>query len=102
MARVDLSGFDELIRKAEDMKRRGAAGVQFREFFAADFMTENTDFSSIDDLVEASGISVKSLDDFRKIPEDFISRRTHFSNCDEMIKAATVMWTKRNLGFDEK
>lgn len=102
MARVDFSGFDELKRKAEDMKRKGTAGGQFKEFFSTDFMTENTEFSSIDDLVEASGISIRSLDDFREIPDDFISSRTHFSNCDEMIKAATVMWTKRNLGFDEK
>lgn len=102
MARVDFSGFDELKRKAEDTKRRGATGVQLKELFSTDFMIENTDFSSIDDLAEASGIPIKSLDDFRRIPEDFLSCRTHFSNWDEMLKAATVMWTKHNLGFDRK
>jgi hypothetical protein len=102
MVRVDFSGFDKLERKIEDMKHKGAAGVQLNELFSTDFMIENTDFSSIDDLAEASGISIKLLDDFRKIPEDFFSCRTHFSNWNEMLNAATVMWTKHNIGFDRK
>ena len=51
---VDLKGFDELKRKVADTKRKGEAGVQLNELFHPRFMTDYTDFRSIDDMAEAS------------------------------------------------
>lgn len=99
MVKIDTRGFDELERKSEEVERRGAAGVQLKELFPPNFMTQYSDFNSIDELVEASGITFESIEDFNKIPEQFIRSRTRFSNWNEMLNAASARWFARGLGL---
>jgi hypothetical protein len=103
---VDLKGFDELKRKVAETKRKvaetkrkGEAGVQLNELFHHGFMTDYTDFRSIDDMAEASGFDIKSVNDFDNIPESFFKSHTKFSCWGEMIRTATEQWVARNIGF---
>ena len=64
---VDLKGFDELRHRVEGIKRKGEAGVRLNELFHLDFMNKYTNFGSIDEMAEASGIEIKSMEDFNKI-----------------------------------
>lgn len=100
MVKIDTRGFDELERKAKEAERRGAAGIQLKELFPPNFMTEYSDFKTIDEMVEASGIAFKSIEDFNDIPEQFIRNRTRFSSWKEMLNAATARWVGRSLGLD--
>lgn len=94
---VDLKGFDELRRRVDEVKRKGDAGVQLKDLFHPSFMKKYTDFQSIDEMAEASGLDIKSLDDFNKIPKEFIRGHTRFMSWDEMSKTATEQWVARNL-----
>ena len=96
---ADLKGFDDLKRKAEETKRRGAAGIQLNELFHSDFMRAYTNFGSIDEMAKASEIDIKSMNDFENIPEAFFRIHTKFSCWGEMTKTATEHWIAKNLGF---
>jgi len=96
---VDLKGFDDLKRGAEETKQKGEAGVQLNELFHPDFLKEYTDFGSIDDMAKASEINIRSMNDFDKIPVDFFRTHTKFSCWGEMTKTATEHWIAKNLGF---
>ena len=55
-------------------------------------------------MLEASGFSVESAEDFLAIPEtewdQFISQKTQFSNWQEMQKTAAVELMKKKLGLN--
>ena len=96
---VDLKGFDDLKRKAEETKRKGEAGVQLNDLFHPDFMKAYTNFGSIDEMAKASEIDIESMNDFDKIPEAFFRTHTRFSSWGEMTKTATEHWIAKNLGL---
>jgi hypothetical protein len=94
---VDLRGFDDLKRRADEIKRKGEAGVQLNDLFPPDFMMKYTNFGSIDEMAEASESDIKSMNDFDKIPADFVRKNTRFSSWGEMTKTATEQWVARGL-----
>ncbi|MFZ2471329.1 MAG: hypothetical protein WAW52_05230 [Methanothrix sp.] len=96
---VDLKGFDDLKRKADEAKRKGEAGVKLSELFHPDFMKKYTNFRSIDEMAKTSEIDIESMNDFDKIPEAFFRTHTKFSCGGEMTKTATEHWIAKNLGF---
>jgi hypothetical protein len=100
MVRIDTRGFDELERKAKEAERRSAAGIQLKELFPSNFMTKYSDFRSIDEMVQASGVTFKSIEDFNEISEQFISSHTRFSNWKEMLNTASAQWFAHSLGID--
>lgn len=100
MVKIDTTGFDELERKAKEAERRGAAGIQLKDLFSSNFMTKYSDFRSIDEMVQASGVIVKSIEDFNEISEQFISSHTRFSSWKEMLDTASAQWFARSLEID--
>ncbi len=96
---VDLRGFDTLKRKLDEVEQNGSAGVQLNDLFNADFMMQYTSFASIDEMVNASGVTIRLLEDFNNIPESFMNSNTQFANWKEMLQAAIAKWTGRNLGL---
>ncbi|WP_217523241.1 hypothetical protein [Pleurocapsa sp. PCC 7327] len=73
------------------------------EFFTPSFMQSYTQFSSFESMLQASGFSVESAEDFLAIPEtewdEFISQRTQFSNWQEMQKAAAAELMNKKVEF---
>ncbi len=94
---VDLKGFDDLKRRADEIKRKGEAGVQLNDLFPQNFMMKYTNFGSIDEMAKASEADIKSMNDFDKIPADFFRKHTRFSSWGEMTKTATEQWVASNL-----
>ncbi|MEA5466363.1 hypothetical protein [Leptothoe sp. PORK10 BA2] len=77
--------------------------VSFSELFTQDFMQSYTQFQSLELMLEASGFSVESAEDFLAIPEtewdQFVSQTTQFSNWQEMQKTAAAELIKKKLGL---
>ena len=105
---LKITGLEELQRKFESLARRareldGCHTVPLRELATPEFMRRYTDFSSIDEMIEASGFQVQSAEDFKRIPNDewdvFIARRTRFSSWKEFLQKAGVDYIKDKLGF---
>ena len=96
-------GLDELAKKAKQLN--GENRVPLSELFTPAFMRKYTDFATIDEMFEASGYQVDSVEDFKAIPDapwdSFVQQRTKFSNWREMIQKGGLEWTSRKLGLQD-
>jgi hypothetical protein len=99
--KFDLSGLDELQQRVRRLD--GPHDVPLNELLNPEFMLKYTHFSSFQDMLDHGGYSVKTPEDFKAIPDApwdaFISANSTFASWHEMRKAATVEWTKRQLGL---
>lgn len=98
--------FEDALRKVHDLQRKaeqldGEHSVLLAELFHDEFMLRNTDFSSIDSMLEASGYKIESNDDFANIPNEewdaFVRESTRFASWDEMKSAAAQEWVTSAL-----
>jgi hypothetical protein len=103
-----ITGLKEFQKKLEDLERKAKAlngkhEISFAELFNASFMRRYTSFDSMEELIEAGGFKVETVDDFKAIPEhkwdEHIARSTRFRNWQEMMKQASAEWAKRQLGI---
>jgi hypothetical protein len=86
----------ELQRKAKDF--HGERNVPLPELMPNDFIRKHTDFPTLQEMFDASGIdSAEEIDgeEFSK----FVASRTRFDNWKEMLKAAGVEYARRQLGL---
>jgi len=100
--------FEDAVHKLRDLQRKaeqldGEQSVQLADLFHDEFMLRNTEFPSVELMLEASGYKIESNDDFANIPEgdwnEFIRSRTRFASWDEMKNAAAQEWVARALGL---
>ena len=98
--------FEDALRKLRDLQTKaeridGEHQVPFTELFPDEFMLRNTEFTSIEAMIEASGYTVEAQGDFAAIPDDewddFIQACTRFSSWSEMTQAAGREWMLRQL-----
>lgn len=108
MAGFEISGLDELQQELEHMRQAvedlgEERSVSFEELFTEEFMEENTDFTSIDDLLEAGGFHAETNEDFEAIPEDaldaHVAKTTRFDSWEDMLGEATEQYLISQLGF---
>lgn len=87
MSGFKLQGADELIKELEGLEQRakelnGTHELKFEEILTSEFMNKYTDYSSITEMLDASGFKIESNEDFDKIPVDkldeFIKEHTRF------------------------
>jgi hypothetical protein len=104
----EINGLDEIQKTLNDMQRKAEAlngehKVSFSELFTTSFMQDNTNFATIDALIEAGGFKVETMDDFKAIPDELwdehIAKTTKFANWHEMMEEAGAEWAKTQLGF---
>ena len=104
---IKVKGLDGLQQKLRDIERRAAAlhgkhRVPLTELFPPAFVRRHSRFANIEALLEASGFSVKTAEDFAQIPDGewdaFIARSTNFSDWKAMQKAGTAEYVKKKLG----
>jgi hypothetical protein len=66
-----------------------------------DFISSCSQYSSLEELIDASGFKVESKEDFEAIPDDeweeFIQSNTSHESWLEMQKAAVLAYTKASL-----
>ncbi|WP_050557723.1 hypothetical protein [Leptospira santarosai] len=100
----EIKGFDELqnnlnklqknIEKVSETKQ-----VSFNQLFNTNFIKKNTDFSSIDEMLDKSGFQINSNEDFDKIPlvelDNFVRNTTKFPNWKTMLEEAGLEFSNR-------
>jgi len=74
------------------------------EVLTGDFISRSTRFSSLEELLEASGFMIESQDDFAAIPVDdldrFIRSNSPFDSWNALLSTAGSEWAKKKLGFE--
>ncbi|RJX20408.1 MAG: hypothetical protein C4575_06625 [Desulforudis sp.] len=98
--------FEDALHKLRDLQRKaeqldGEHSIPLTELFHDEFMLRNTEFPSIETMLEASGYKIESNEDFADIPDEewdaFIRERTRCASWDEMKNAAAQEWVARAL-----
>lgn len=104
----ELKGFDELQNKLQELADKAEKlscehEVSFAELFVEEFMVKHTNFSSFNELLDASPFEVNSAEDFKAIPDDefdqYISQVTNFDSWESMLEEASCEYATRQLGF---
>lgn len=97
----DTSGFDELRDKLENVSEEQS--VSLGDLLSPTFLSQHTNFASLDDLVQRSGFKIESQEDLDNLPQDewdsFIAQNSSFSTFQELLQAAAVEQIKKQLGF---
>lgn len=103
-----ITGLKEFQKQLENLERKTEAlnrehEVSFAELFTASFMVRNTNFDSMEALIEAGGFNVETADDFEAIPDqerdEHLAKTTRFANWQEMMDEASSEWVKKQLGI---
>jgi hypothetical protein len=102
--------FEDAFRELRDLQRRaerldGEHELTLDELFPDEFMLRNTEFPSFGALVEASGFTVETAEDFAAIPDhawdQHIRLHSRFATWDEMQQVAAENWALRQLGLGQ-
>jgi hypothetical protein len=108
MIKINTSGFKEFERKLKNIENNaqrleGKNSIPLTELFPSEFIKKYTEFSSIEDMFNKSPFLIESAEDFAAIEDElwdhFIKSSTSFNSWKQMQEAATVDWTKKQLGF---
>lgn len=108
MAGFKISGLDDLqrdLRRMQQNARRleGKHEVSFDKLFTRSFMLTHTNYSSLDDLLEAGGFRAATNEEFEAIPEEkldaHIAKCTNFNSWEDMLGEATEQYITDQLGF---
>lgn len=106
--KFEIEGLDKLEKKLDDMQRAAkeieqGEEVPFDVLFNQTFMSNNTQFSSFDEILEAGNFVVNSPEDFEAIPEDdfdkHIAKTTQFDTWGDMLNSAATDYAAKKLGF---
>lgn len=104
----ELEGFDEAMDELDELGRKaqeleGEQEVPIEELLTSSFMRRRTNFSSFEEMLEASQWDVETQEDFEAIPDDewdrFVAEHSRFPNWEEMLGAAAQAWAARQLGL---
>ena len=75
--------------------------VKLVDLMNSGFVSSCSQYSSLEELIDASGFKVESKEDFEAIPDEawekFIKSNTIYESWSEMQKAAVIVYTKTNL-----
>jgi hypothetical protein len=98
----NLSGFDDFEKYIEKLQENvkeleGQHTIPFDELFPTAFMSNYTDSSSIEELLQKGNFDIKSQEDFEKIPDDTIAMHTSFLTWNQMVTKASEEWLVRRL-----
>ena len=86
----------KLQKKAKELNSEKE--VPLKELMPDDFIRNNTNFQTLQAILDAGGIQNKKALSSKKFSK-FIATHTRFSTWEEMIKAAGVEYAKRKLGL---
>ena len=92
----DLPDPREIVSKDEE--------IPIEDLFDEDFMQENTDFETFDEMVAASPSDATSADDLELVPDgewdEFVAETTVFDDEEEMVFAVRDHWVAEKLGLN--
>ena len=103
-----VDGFDELIKDLDQLAKNaeslsGTHEVSLGELLTSDFIQSCSSYSSVDEMLNAGGFYIESIEDFEAIPEKeldaHISQTTHYASWEDMLGKATEAYVASKLGF---
>lgn len=105
---IKIEGLDELQEKLEVLTQKvhelDVQNIPMSELLTGDFISRSTKFSSLEELLDASGFKIESQDDFAAIPVDdldrFIRSNSPFDSWNALLSTAGSEWAKKKLGFE--
>lgn len=96
--------FQELLQvfKNDEKLNEHLQNVSYEDLFSYKFLAENSDFSSLDDIIYRSGFGIMSPLEISNIPEEkwdeYIAKHTEkCSKWHELGKLAMIEWMKNIL-----
>lgn len=93
---ADMSGLEDLERKLRELD--GTHSVPLAELMPDDFIRRHTDFATLGKMLDASGLTLESQEDFESDEWDaFVAERTSFESWEEMQQKAAGEWVGRRL-----
>lgn len=98
---IKITGLDEARRKLERLRKNaesisGKNQVPFTELFLDGFMKANTDYATLQEMLDASGIE-DNEEIQGEVWNSFVVAHSKFASWDEMFKTASTGWIKRKL-----
>ena len=105
---IKITSSGNLERKLKDLAERarqldGSHEVPITELLTPTFLAACSRFSSFQEMLQASGFSVNSAEDFRAIPDEewdaFVASNTSYPDWKSLRVAAGREWTKGKLGL---
>ncbi len=104
--RMKVTGFDGIQRKLRDLQKKASAlsgPIPVGDLLTPQFVSANTRFKNVTELIEAGGFVVESQTDFEALPEDKLDAHirsvSRFASWQDMLSAATAAHVKRKLGL---
>jgi len=104
--KFEIRGSDELVRKLEDLGQaaeslQGEHSVSLETLFPDEFISNHTDFATLEELLASSEFELSSQEAFEAIPDEawdeFVKSASDFSSWQEMMESAVVLWVSSNL-----
>lgn len=105
--KFEIRGSDELVRKLEDLGQaaeslQGEHSVSLETLFPNEFISDHTDFATLEEFLASSEFELSSQEAFEAIPDEawdeFVKSASDFSSWQEMMESAVVLWVSSNLG----
>lgn len=101
-----MTGVDKMLRNLDALQRRAqnlSGPVLLEDLYPPEFMMRYTDFHGIDEMVEAFGRPISTLEQLEAVTEEewtaLLTSRTRFKTLTEMKSRATQEYAARRLGF---
>lgn len=92
---------DELSKNADNIS--GTNKYSFEEIFTNQFMSKNTNSSTIEGFFNESPFEIDSQKDFDELPETeldkYVSEKTIFSSWSDMLGSASEKFLAKKLGL---
>ena len=104
--KIKTTGFDKITNHLKKLSQRleeldGTHTIPFDELFPDSFMTANTKFASIQEMLDKSGFEVATREDFAAIPDDdwdrYVRANTTFESWSAMQGSAVQAWTSKKM-----
>lgn len=93
---LDMSGWDDFNRKHQ--KAIAQTELSFTELFPGKFVSNNTDFHSLQEMLDASGLD-KPEELQGEVWSRFVTDHSRFSGWAEMQTAAYAEWYKTQVSL---
>ncbi|WP_324737985.1 hypothetical protein VOI46_09520 [Pseudoalteromonas sp. CuT4-3] len=100
--KTDMSGLNKLQKNLSELGKLNTIAIG--DVMTNEFISRYSSYSSLDELVDASGFDVNTAEDFKAIPDDeweaFIVGNTSFSSWKEMQHKSHEEFVHKKLTKD--
>ena len=102
----EITGIDEFQKEIAKFEERldklsEKTSIKFSEMFTSEFMSQYTDFATLDEMLDNFGYADFSQEEFEAIPDDEINAKvashTKFSTFQEMLDKCCELYCERQL-----